>query len=68
MEAMALINHKAVDPKDIPYKIQPGRASYELVASLTAVTEYIGSLASKSPKKVAEVTREDIAKGTAQLS
>jgi len=66
MQAMASINHAGVDPNDIPYKLQPGKASFELVASLPAIAEYLCSLPSKGANKKS-VTREEIVQGTSSL-
>lgn len=67
MEALDRINHDSVDVSDIPYKIQPGRASYELVAALPAIVEYIGSLESKGEVKLQDITREHLVKGNKGL-
>ncbi len=44
LAAAANVNHEFVPREAIPYKLQPGGATYELGASLPAVVEYLDEL------------------------
>ncbi|MGD1909031.1 MAG: cysteine desulfurase-like protein [Leptolyngbyaceae cyanobacterium] len=43
--ALPGFNHSFIGPEVIPYKLQPGGVSYELVASLPGIVEYLQGLA-----------------------
>lgn len=41
LESLANVNHAFIGRGDIPYKLQPGNANFELAASLPAIVEYL---------------------------
>lgn len=45
LEGLAGINHFFIGERDVPYKLQPGNVTYELVHALPAVVAYLESLA-----------------------
>ncbi|MEP7012592.1 MAG: cysteine desulfurase-like protein [Acidobacteriota bacterium] len=41
LEGLANVNHAFIGRQEIPYKLQPGNANFELAASLPAIKEYL---------------------------
>ncbi|HXU31861.1 MAG TPA: aminotransferase class V-fold PLP-dependent enzyme, partial [Thermoanaerobaculia bacterium] len=44
LEGLANVNHDYIERSQIPYKLQPGQANYELAASLPAIIEYLDEI------------------------
>ena len=47
LDALDSINHEFIG-NDVPYKLQPGGANYELTYALTAITDYLDALGGKA--------------------
>lgn len=41
LESLANVNHEFIGREEIPYKLQPGNANFELAASLPAIVDYL---------------------------
>ena len=44
LESLANVNHEFIGRGEIPYKLQPGNANFELAASLPAIVEYLDEI------------------------
>ncbi len=44
LAGLANVNHAFIGRGEIPYKLQPGNASFELAASLPGIVDYLGEL------------------------
>lgn len=44
LESLANVNHAFIGRGEIPYKLQPGNANFELAASLPAIVEYLDEI------------------------